>query len=734
MLDRLFYVALALCGAPAAIPAWWRGGERTRAAALVALLAHLLLLAPLNAVRAVLFLAEAGNEACLERARATVFGRPMAEVGEAFALALWGLLAVAAVCAPRTTARVPLVGGLLRLLERILVGLRRFLDEGRSEVNGTTEAQRPRDDAGKAEQAVPPCSLPLEPGGGDAERPAPPSRRLCVSVPRWFRFCRALQDLPRPSPMPWRVGIAVLLLAFALRAPLLTWGLPLAAHRQQIHPDEWGVACHAESWPLTGPLAIVPQYPSLLGALIANGTPGGAIAQTWTKIHLDATRERLGTLLLGRAWNLLLALLGVAALLGAAHELFPGDRLALLVAGVGGACALWLLHATGFLTGDAAAAAWFACALWGAARIARRGDRRDYLLAGLAAGAAVATKYAGGLATVAVALGGVLDLVRRRRAAGSAGWLRHALLAATACALVFLLGNPVVLFHPGAWIERMAQEGDIIGNHGAMPAAEYLAWIGTSFWTLLGAPLAVLAVPTCVGWSRRAGAALLLAGVPLVLFLVAARGYYERHALVVLPCAFLLLAAGVAGLATRPRRLSWLRGAVLPLLALAVLLALGSVVQRAADVRQSVEVVVALSLRLDPGTRLALPYRPEYYPAILRSDVTVQNLYELGAPGREPVGPPDYLLLDDEYLAFIGSLLSLVDPATYVLPPTELWRVFQGQPPPPPVLRLLAPLVRDPAAAPYRAILRWEQPLAALPIRRLEFFPLGFTLYERVGR
>lgn len=168
---------------------------------------------------------------------------------------------------------------------------------------------------------------------------------------------------------------------------------------------------------------------------------------------------------------LLLGLVGLGAVVGAAHRL-AGRAAALLAGAILAASPLALWSATSTFV-EAGIVMTIALAGWNLADFARRGETSSLVLAGLFAGGAAGIKYQGAFAAAVLAGAGAV-LLRRRLGARSA--VAFALPAA-AVALPWyvknavLTGNPVYPFLGGLNPEaqRSAAEGWQSYGHGESP-------------------------------------------------------------------------------------------------------------------------------------------------------------------------------------------------------------------------------------------------------------------------
>jgi tetratricopeptide (TPR) repeat protein len=201
---------------------------------------------------------------------------------------------------------------------------------------------------------------------------------------------------------------------------------------------------------------------------------------------------------------------------------------------------------------DGPAAFWAVLALCWAMRICREGRPRDYLLAGVFAGLAGATKYPAALAVVPVATAAL------GRASARAGWWR----AAGAAGLAFALATPFVWLDPAGFWRDFSQMGwdHLLASRAAGPA--WLFHLGHSLrhgvgvGGLLAAGLALARRP----WrpeERVLAAGLLAFSLPLLL----GGSAFMRYALPLAPLLALLASRTLVAL-RRPLLLAAVAAAV----------------------------------------------------------------------------------------------------------------------------------------------------------------------------
>lgn len=245
-----------------------------------------------------------------------------------------------------------------------------------------------------------------------------------------------------------------------------------------------------------------------------------------------------------------LATLAVGLIAWVGVRLF--DRRVALVAAALLAVAFLPVHYGHFALNDAALLVPVCVALAGAAGVLRHGRARDYLLAGLALGAAAAFKYTAGI--VLVPLVAAALLAPRFRWRGLA-------LAGVAALAGFLALNPYALLafdeFRGALDEQSAASSDDTGKLGLElihPLRYYLETLG---WGLGVVPVVAATIGGLVLALRNPRIALLLVPGPLLFFafMGTQERFFARWALPVYPFVVLLAAWGAVRLAERVPRL-----------------------------------------------------------------------------------------------------------------------------------------------------------------------------------
>ena len=219
---------------------------------------------------------------------------------------------------------------------------------------------------------------------------------------------------------------------------------------------------------------------------------------------------------LARAASALLGALAVSLTAIAGARLFDDRRVGLL-AGALLAVAFLPVHYSHFALNDAPTLAPLAAALIGVAGIYRTGRTREYVLAGLGLGVAIATKYTAGIVLVTVIAAAFVSPVAHAR-------IRNLALAIGLMCAGFLAANPYALLDHHAFREGLEKQTETAGEEGGkLGLANTSGWryyLGSFTWGLgwlpslfaLGGAVALLARHRRLGAAARARAA---AAVPL---------------------------------------------------------------------------------------------------------------------------------------------------------------------------------------------------------------------------
>jgi len=313
---------------------------------------------------------------------------------------------------------------------------------------------------------------------------------------------------------------------------------------------------------------------------------------------------------------------GASAFLGAAAvpltaiagaRLFD-DRRVGFIAGALLAVAFLPVHYSHFALNDAPTLAPLALALVGIAGIYRTGRLREYVLAGVGLGIAIATKYTAGIVLVTLIAAAFASPVAHAR-------VRNLALAIGLMCAGFLAANPYALLDRHTFWDGIQKQTETAGEDGGkLGLANTSGWryyLSTFTWGFGWLPsLAALGgVGALLARNRRL--ALLLAPAPVLLFLYLGEQsrFFARWMLPIYPILCLLAAWGVVALADRVR-LRFL----LPALA-ALLLAQGLVYSVHNDVvlaRDDTRMVARqwMERNVAPGSKIVMePIAPDQWAA-----------------------------------------------------------------------------------------------------------------------
>jgi hypothetical protein len=353
------------------------------------------------------------------------------------------------------------------------------------------------------------------------------------------------------DPIPWKALLPLILLALVLRLWGVTFGMPF-----DYHLDESAYRSSALdfSWekihPLFGPFQIflLPQHALLRSVveIFPEGVPGLS-----PEVEAALASPTMSFQLLAR-WN--------SAVFGALSVIpvfVLGRRLWSPLAGWTAAVLLAFCYiharASHFGVPDTAMTFLALAAAWSGTRLSPRGRRRDYLLAGVAAGLAVSAKL------LAWPLFVLLFLFHAFPAGGTPqgeSWFRRTflngrlVLMAGAALASFLATAPQLLLHfkPTYAFWKFAASLGAAGGMGKVKLDEgpRLSFYFTSMRWGMGDLLLLLCLAGFV-WAllgRRRGVLVLLTFPVLVLAFLCKPGnmYFARYALVAVP--FLLLPGG----------------------------------------------------------------------------------------------------------------------------------------------------------------------------------------------
>jgi hypothetical protein len=295
-----------------------------------------------------------------------------------------------------------------------------------------------------------------------------------------------------------------------------------------------------------------PAFSYLLHAVLAVWYGGGWPFGTGAEVSDAYATEPANVFLVARV---------TTAVLGAATVAFvyaTGARLADRRVGLIAAALL----AVGFLPvfyshlalNDVPALLPLAISVYGSAGVLVDGRRRDYAVAGIGLGLAVATKYTAGIVILPLVAAAVARFLQSRESRRPAAF--GLLLAAVLAAAAFVAANPhAVLSFSEFWADVRKQES-AAGDLGKLGQTEdsgirYYLWVLT--WGLGWAPAIAAAIGALVALRLDPRTALFLVPWPVVfiVFMGIQDRYFGRWLLPALPAVALLAALAVVALADR---------------------------------------------------------------------------------------------------------------------------------------------------------------------------------------
>jgi hypothetical protein len=270
---------------------------------------------------------------------------------------------------------------------------------------------------------------------------------------------------------------------------------------------------------------------------------------------------------IARAASAFLGALAVPLTAVAGARLFE-DRRVGFIAGALLAVAFLPVHYSHFALNDAPTLAPLALALVGVAGIYRTGRTRDYVLAGVGLGLAIATKYQAGIVVVTIVAAAFASPVAHSRIKGLA-------FAFGPMVLAFLIANPYALLDRHQFIDDLRKQTSTAagaeggGKLGLAQTHGLAYYLQTFTWGFGWIPtlLALGGIGGLIARHRRL--ALVLAPAPLLLLLYFGNNtrFFARWMLPMYPILALLAAWALVALATR-----WRPRVLIPALAALALL------------------------------------------------------------------------------------------------------------------------------------------------------------------
>jgi hypothetical protein len=208
-----------------------------------------------------------------------------------------------------------------------------------------------------------------------------------------------------------------------------------------------------------------------------------------------------------------------------------------------------------------------ALSLYGAVRVYERGWRRDYLLAGAAAGLAVGFKYTAGLVIVPTVIAGAVRLWRepgsflRRRA------LLDLVLAGVALVAVFAITTPYFFVHPVDALYQIKNQANAAGGTAKLGQSQeggFVYYLKSFTWGFGWAAIATAIAGAVIELRRDRLRTAILLTFPVVLFVymgVQSR-YFGRWMLPMYPVLALLAGVAIVWVARRVRARPLVQGLV----------------------------------------------------------------------------------------------------------------------------------------------------------------------------
>jgi 4-amino-4-deoxy-L-arabinose transferase-like glycosyltransferase len=430
--------------------------------------------------------------------------------------------------------------------------------------------------------------------------------------------------------------LGVLLVALALRLWGIRFGLPYVEH-----PDEpywiFGALKMIQTGDLNPHDFIYPSfyfYPNVLafqayygvGRLLGDFHSVADLVGPTILIGGSGFATMPGMILIGRILPLALGVATVAFTYDLGRRL-TGFVLGGVLAGLWVAVSPLLVANSRYMIPDGPMVFFTTLAVWGAWGIYERGRTRDYLMAGIAVGLAVGTKYNAAPFALAIVLAHFL----RPGSRPLTDWRLYASLAVSAAA--FLLTTPYALldyqaFANGAFIDVRHYTGGHDGFTGGS-----LAWYFDLLWHREGPMLVLAGAGAAWGLYRRDRGVILIAGTALA-YLISISVFavhFERSVLPLIPLMALLSAwwAVRAGLGVAADRSRAHEGAVAALVVIALAFPLVVTVHETVrlnriDGRDTAR--AWMDENLTPGARVALE---SYSPWVDPQKSSVLGLFKL---------------------------------------------------------------------------------------------------------
>ena len=254
---------------------------------------------------------------------------------------------------------------------------------------------------------------------------------------------------------------------------------------------------------------------------------------------------------LARGASAFLGALAVPLTAIAGARLFE-DRRVGVVAGALLAVAFLPVHYSHFALNDAPTLAPLALCLVGVAGIYRTGRTREYVLAGVALGVAIATKYTAGIVLVTVVAAAFASPIAHAR-------VRNLAFAVALMCAGFVAANPYALLDRHTFWDGIQKQTETAGEEGGkLGLANSTGWtyyLGTFTWGFGWLPslLALGGIGGLIARHRRLAIVLAPAPVLLFLYLGEQSRFFARWMLPIYPILAILAAWSIVALVSRFR-------------------------------------------------------------------------------------------------------------------------------------------------------------------------------------
>ena len=372
-----------------------------------------------------------------------------------------------------------------------------------------------------------------------------------------------------PEPQPRHTALSLTLLVFVVallpRIVGLGWGLPYVEHADEpavvevamrmVQQGDWNPGMFLYPSLYFYQLALVIQLHLAWGI---NQGLYTALADVPSKTYQFTTAPTF--YIWARALTALLGSLTMPLLFQVGRRMF-GWPVGLLAA-IGLALSSYHIEHSHFITTDVPTGLWVTLALMGIWGVATSGQRRDYLLAGIATGLAAGTKYNAGVVGLTLGVATALYLADARRVADRPAWrrlvARHTALllaAGTLALLVFLATTPFAVldfatFRRDMQINLAHYSSGSHGNFiGRWRLDGYLAFFWQKGLMAPGCLLLLAGLPLLIRRTPRQFSILSTAILSCGGLLLTQAVNFNRNTLPFFPPLFLLLAAATVELA-----------------------------------------------------------------------------------------------------------------------------------------------------------------------------------------